>query len=95
MSADRQIICINEDGVEVTFDYDDESAFFLESVDGVMSVSNKVTTSENTTVDGSTYQGSVTLQRNIVLTAHISRRHVYYRNMLYKCFKSASNGLHK
>jgi hypothetical protein len=92
MSADRQIICINEDGVEVTFDYDDESAFFLESVDGVMSVSNKVTTSENTTVDGSTYQGSVTLQRNIVLTAHISRRHVYYRNMLYKCFKPKTLG---
>lgn len=92
MSADRKIICKNEDDVEVTFDYDDESAFFLESVDGVMSVTNKVTTSENTTVDGSTYQGSVTQQRNIVITAHISRKHVYYRNLLYKCFKPKTNG---
>ncbi len=92
MSADRKIICKNEDDVEVTFDYDDESAFFLESVDGVMSVTNKVTTSENTTVDGSTYQGSVTQQRNIVITAHISKKHVYYRNLLYKCFKPKTNG---
>ena len=93
MSADRKIYCRNEDGVEVSFDYDDESAFFLESIDGVMSVTNNVTTSENTTVDGSTYQGSVTKQRNIVLTAHISKNHVYYRNLLYKCFKPKSNGL--
>ena len=93
MSADRTIICKNEDGVEVFFDYDDTSAFFLESVDGVMSVSNTVTTSENTTVDGSTYQGSTTKERNIVLTAHISRNHVYYRNLLYKCFKPKAAGL--
>jgi len=92
MSADRQIICRNKDGVEVTFNYDDEGAFFLESVDGVMSVKNKNTTSENTTTDGSTYQGSSVPQRNIVITAHISRRHVYNRNLLYKCFKLKSFG---
>lgn len=93
MSADRKIFCRNADGVEVSFDYDDESAFFLESIDGVMSVSNKVTTSENTTVDGSTYQGSVTAQRNIVITAHISRNHVFYRNLIYKCFKPKTAGV--
>ena len=92
MAADRKIICINEDGVEVEFSYDENAPFFLESVDGVMQVNNKVTTSENTTVDGSTYQGSTTKQRNILITAHISRRHVYYRNTLYKCFKPKSAG---
>lgn len=92
MSADRKIYCKNKDGVEVVFDYDEESAFFLESVDGIMKVSNKVTTSENTTVDGETYQGSVTKARNIVITAHISRNHLYYRNMLYKCFKPKTQG---
>lgn len=92
MSADRTIFCKNEDGVEVFFDYDDASAFFLESIDGVMSVVNTVATSENTTVDGSTYQGSTTKERNIVLTAHISRNHVYYRNLLYKCFKPKTTG---
>ena len=93
MSADRTIYCRNKDGVEVSFDYGDTSPFFLESIDGVMSVSNKVTTSENTTVDGSTYQGSVTKQRNIVITAHTSKNHVYNRNMLYKCFKPKTEGV--
>ena len=93
MSADRTIYCRNKDGVEVSFDYGDTSPFFLESIDGVMSVSNKVTTSENTTVDGSTYQGSVTTQRNIVITAHTSENHVYNRNMLYKCFKPKTEGV--
>ena len=93
MSADRTIYCRNKDGVEVSFDYGDTSPFFLESIDGVMSVSNKVTTSENTTVDGSTYQGSVTTQRNIVITAHTSKNHVYNRNMLYKCFKPKTEGV--
>ena len=93
MSADRTIYCRNKDGVEVSFDYGDTSPFFLESIDGVMSVSNKVTTSENTTVDGSTYQGSVTTQRNIVITAHTSNNHVYNRNMLYKCFKPKTEGV--
>ena len=92
MSADRKIVCKNADDVEVTFNYDDENGFFLESVDGVMSVTNKVTTSENTTVDGSTYQGSTTKQRNIVITAHISKNHLYYRNLLYKCFKPKTAG---
>lgn len=93
MSADRTIYCRNKDGVEVSFDYGDTSPFFLESIDGVMSVSNKVTTSENTTVDGSTYQGSVTKQRNIVITAHTSKNHVYNRNILYKCFKPKTEGV--
>lgn len=93
MSADRAIHCKNSDGVEVVFNYDDESAFFLESVDGVMSVSNTVTTSENTMIDGATYQGSVTKERNIVITAHISKNHVHNRNLLYKCFKPKSHGI--
>lgn len=92
MAADREIICMNEEGVTVSFSYDDEAPFFLEAVDGVMQINNKVTTSENTTVDGSTYQGSTTIQRNIVITAHISNRHVYNRNTLYKCFKPKSPG---
>lgn len=93
MSADRTIYCKNEDGVEVCFNYDEENPFFLEKIDGVMKVSNKVTSSENTMIDGETYQGSVTKARNIVITAHISKNHVYNRNLLYKCFKPKVNGL--
>lgn len=92
MSANREVVCVNKYGVEVRFNYDPDSALFLEDIDGVMKVTNKVTTSENTTVDGSTYQGSITKERNIVITAHISRRHLYYRNLLYKCFMPKTTG---
>ncbi|MCM1218047.1 MAG: phage tail family protein [Lachnospiraceae bacterium] len=92
MSADRTVYCKNEDGTEVYFDYDDESPFFLENIEGVMKISNKVSSSENTTTDGETYQGSVTKARNIVITAHISRDHVHNRNLLYKCFKPKAGG---
>ncbi len=93
MSADRTIYCRNEDGVEVSFDYNEESPFFLEKIDGFMKISNKVTASENTMIDGETYQGSVTKARNLVITASISKNHVYNRNLLYKCFKPKTSGL--
>ena len=48
MSADRTIICRNKYGVEVRFSYDEDAPLFLEGIDGVMKVTNKVTTSENT-----------------------------------------------
>ena len=63
----RKIICTNEDGMEVVFS-STFSPFLLESCDGIYSVQNNVTSSENTMTDGSTYQGSVTQMRNIVLT---------------------------
>lgn len=93
MSADRTIYCKNEDGVEVFFNYDEESPFFLEKIDGFTKVSNKVTASENTMIDGETYQGSVTRARNLVITASISKNQVYNRNLLYKCFKPKTSGL--
>lgn len=93
MSADRTIFCRNEDGVEVSFDYGEESPFFLEEIDGFMEVTNKVTSSENTMIDGETYQGSVTKARNLVITASISKDYVYNRNLLYKCFKPKASGV--
>ena len=51
----KRIICKNEDGVQVEFNYSFEP-FFLVSVDGIYTVSNNVVTSENIMVDGSTYQ---------------------------------------
>ena len=46
----KRIICRNEDGVQVEFNYNFEP-FFLVSVDGIYTVSNNVVTSENTMVD--------------------------------------------
>lgn len=88
----KRILCRNEDGVQIEFNYDFEP-FFLVSVDGVYTVSNNVVTSENTMVDGSTYQGSTTKQRNIVITAQMESDYQANRDLLYKCFKPKSTGL--
>ena len=66
----RRIICTNENNIAVRFDYD-FSPFFLKSVEGIYGISANVTTSENTTIDGSTYQGSTAKERNIVITAQM------------------------
>ena len=90
----KRIICENEDGVQVEFNYNFEP-FFLVSVDGIYTVTNNVVTSENTMVDGSTYQGSTTQQREIVITAQMESDYRANRDLLYKCFKPKSTGIFK
>lgn len=90
---ERSIICKNEDGMEVSFS-DTFSPFLLEDCDGIYTVKNTVTTSENTMTDGSTYQGSTTQMRNIVLTLrdHPKADHQENRSLLYNLFKPKSPG---
>lgn len=83
----KKIVCKNEDNVEIEFSYEDDAEFFLISCDGIYSVSNNVVTSENTMTDGSTYQGSTTKQRNIVITAEFDSDYQSRRDFLYKIFK--------
>lgn len=86
----RVIYCKNENDVEVKFSYDEDALFFLNKITGITSVKKKVATSENTMVDGSTKQGSVTTQKNIVITVEIdantSEEHQRRRDLLYSCF---------
>ena len=92
----RIVKCTNEDGVEVVFSYKADARFFLKSITGVTTVKNKIATSANTTVDGSTYQGSVTQERNIVIVAEMdansSEYHQDSRDLLYSCFKPKAWG---
>lgn len=88
----KRIICRNENDIEVEFNYNEDADFFLVSLEGVYSISNNVVTSENTMTDGSTYQGSTTKQRNIVITAFIDGDYQKRRDLLYKCFKPKSTG---
>lgn len=88
---DRRIICTNENNIAVRFDYD-FAPFFLVSVAGIYGISANVTTSENTTVDGSTYQGSTAKQRNIVITAQMDSNYKANRDFLYRVFKLKSTG---
>lgn len=91
----RTIICRNEDGLEGVFTErfnDDRSNLIIENCDGIYSAVNSVTTSANTMTDGSTYQGSVAKQRNIVLTLrdHPTADHEATRNFLFQLFKAGS-----
>lgn len=89
----RSITCQNEDGMEVRFS-NTFSPWLLEDCDGVYSVKNNVTISENTMTDGGTYQGSITQVRNIVLTLrdHPLSDHQANRTLLYNLFKPKSFG---
>lgn len=88
----RTITCRNDDGYELTFGEKGFDPFLLESCDGCYSVKNNVTMSDNTMLDGATYQGSVAAKRNIVLGLRDKDDHVDNRNTLNKLFKSASKG---
>ena len=88
----KKVICKNEDDVQIEFSYDENTEFFLISLEGVYSVSNNVVTSANTMTDGSTYQGSTTKQRNIVITAEFDQNYQERRDFLYRCFKPKTPG---
>lgn len=68
--------------------------WLLEDCDGIYTVKNSVTISENTMTDGGTYQGSITQVRNIVLTLrdHPLANHQENRTLLYNLFKPKSFG---
>ena len=88
---DKRIICTNENNIAVEFNYN-FAPFFLVSCEGIYGISANVTTSENTTIDGSTYQGSTAKQRNIVITAQMDSDYKENRDFLYKVFKLKSTG---
>lgn len=87
----KKITCKNDANIQVDFTYDFKP-FFLVSVEGVYKVTNNVNTTENTMIDGATYQGSTTSMRNIVITAQMEKDYQKNRNILYKCFKPKSYG---
>lgn len=67
----------------------------LEDCDGIYSVKNTVSITENAMTDGGTYQGSVTQMRNIVLTLrdNVNSDHEANRTLLYRLFKPKSKGI--
>lgn len=68
------------------------SPYLLTDCDGIYTVSNNVTTSDNTMVDGATYQGSVAKKRNIVLTLKDKENHLANRQQLYQLFMPRTKG---
>lgn len=91
--ADITITCTNDKNVSITFRWDwDKSPFHLLDVEGIYGYSCKVTTSENTTTDGSTYQGSTAEERNIVITTEIDGDYKKNRELLYRVFQKGRTG---
>lgn len=89
----KTITCRNDVGQEAIFAYDhDNCEYFLVGCDGIYSVKNIVSTSQNATTDGTTYNGEGLEQRNIVITANIRRNHRQNREFLSKVFKVHSEG---
>lgn len=88
---DRKITCINNNGMSITFG-SSFAPYLLTNCDGIYEVKNKVNISDNTMIDGSTYQGSVTNKRNIVLTLVDKSEHQRNRYQLYALFKPKSRG---
>lgn len=88
----RKITCVNEDNIAMTFG-DTFSPFLLQYCDGIYNVSNKVYSSENTMTDGSTYLGSTTKLRNIIIGLVSKENHAINRNLLYQLFKPKTAGV--
>lgn len=77
----------NDKNVSIAFRWDwDNNPFHLLGLDGIYGYDCNVTTSENTTTDGSTYQGSTAKERNIVITAEIDGDYRKNRELLYRVF---------
>lgn len=84
----KTVKCTNSNGLEAIFTYDhDSTEYFLVTLDGVYSIKNAVTTTQNATTDGSTYSGEGLEQRNIVITANIRRNYRANRDFLSRVFK--------
>jgi len=87
----RKITCANNDGMSITLG-SRFAPYLLVDCDGIYSVKNKVGTSDNTMMDGATYQGTVVEKRNIVLTLKDRENHQANRYQLYQLFKPKTKG---
>ena len=91
--ADITVTCTNDKNVSIAFRWDwDNNPFHLLGLDGIYGYDCNVTTSENTTTDGSTYQGSTAKERNIVITAEIDGDYRKNRELLYRVFPKGRTG---
>lgn len=90
--ADIKIICTSDKGVEITFTWDAFTPYHLIDIEGIYGIESNVVTSENTTIDGSTYQGATAKERNIVLTVEMDSDYRKNRQLLYRCFPIKHTG---
>lgn len=89
---DISVTCTNDKNVSITFTWDDFAPFHLVDIEGIYGIECNVVTSENTTIDGATYQGATARERNIALTVEMDGNYSENRNLLYRCFPIKRTG---
>ena len=66
--SDIKVVCTSDKNVSLTFTWDNFTPFHLVDIEGIYGIESNVVTSENTTTDGSTYQGATAKERNIAVS---------------------------
>jgi hypothetical protein len=87
----RTIKCTNENNVSITLG-EEFNQWLLAEASGMFSFDNDVAVTDNTMTDGSTYLGTTTKKRNIVLTLRDKSNHKENRQSLYTIFKPKGIG---
>lgn len=90
--SDIKIICTSDKNVAITFTWNDFTPFHLVDIEGIYGIESNVVTSENTTIDGSTYQGATAKERHIDLIVEMDSNYSANRNLLYRCFPIKRTG---
>lgn len=90
--SDIKVICRSDKNIAITFTWDEFTPFHLVEIEGIYGIESNVVTSENTTIDGSTYQGATAKERHIDLTVEMDSNYAENRNLLYRCFPIKRTG---
>ncbi|MCH5340053.1 MAG: phage tail family protein [Acetatifactor sp.] len=90
--SDIKVICTSDKNVAVSFTWNGFTPFHLVDIEGIYGIESNVVTSENTTIDGSTYQGATAKERYVNLIVEMDSNYSENRNLLYKCFPIKSSG---
>lgn len=90
--SDIKVTCTSDKNVSLAFTWDGFSPFHILGLDGIYGIDSTVTTSENTTTDGSTYQGATAKERNIVLSVEMDGDYKRNRELLYRVFPIKRTG---
>ena len=91
--SDIKVICTSDKNVAITFTWDDFTPFHLVDIECIYGIESNVVTSENTTIDGSTYQGATAKERHIDLIVEMDSNYLANRNLLYRCFPIKRTGI--
>lgn len=90
--SDVKVICTSDTNVAITFTWNTFTPFHLVEIEGIYGIESNVVTSENTTIDGSTYQGATAKERHIDLIVEMDSNYSANRSLLYRCFPIKRTG---